>query len=189
VWSPFRCSDRVLDHSVVDKPLGAAGRVDRGGQLFNRAVEHGHVIGDGVGAGVARAQSRGQRLAGSLSEAEHWIEAEPAPEVRGGALFVLGVDLHDGRVDVEGDGLLLGVESQPVPHRGAHLGGRLRQLAQGFGVEFMEGPVNRRVTGDRAEQIALQAQVLNVRAALAPAGEHRAAVVRWRTFAVRNDAR
>jgi hypothetical protein len=35
----------------------------------------------------------------------------------------------------------------------------------------------------------LQAQVLNVRAALAPAGEHRAAVVRWRTFAVRNDAR
>ncbi len=47
-------------------------------QLGDGGVEDAHVVGHGVGPGVARTQERRQHLAGGIGEAEHRVEAKPA---------------------------------------------------------------------------------------------------------------
>jgi hypothetical protein len=61
-------------------------------------------------------------------------------------------------------------------------------------IEFVKRAVQRRVTGDRSEQIALYTQVLDVRTALAATGDderhlsdHLAAVVHRTAFTSGND--
>jgi hypothetical protein len=64
------------------------------------------MVGDGVGAGVARAQQPRQRLAGGIGKAQHGVEAEAALVGGPGAHLVLGVDLDQRGVDVEHHGTL-----------------------------------------------------------------------------------
>ena len=69
------------DEGTTNKALlvtSVVSRRDLRGQLGRRGVEDAHVIGHRVGAGVARAQEPRERLAGSVGEAEHRVEA-PSP--------------------------------------------------------------------------------------------------------------
>jgi len=53
----------------------------RVGQLRHGLLEHGDVVGRGVGAGIARAQDAGQRLAALVQIADQRVEPKPALEV------------------------------------------------------------------------------------------------------------
>lgn len=47
------------------------------GQLVQGQLQHGDVVGRGVGAGIARAQDAGQRLVALVQVADQRVEAEP----------------------------------------------------------------------------------------------------------------
>ena len=93
---------------------------DPGGQLGDSCVEDVQVIGDRVRAGVARAQHRGECLAGLVGETEQRVEPEPALVGRARPLLVLGVDLDQRRVDVQHHHRGPGRRAHPPPHAGAH---------------------------------------------------------------------
>ena len=71
------------------------------GQLTDRLVQHGDVVGDRVRHGVARPQHHPERLAGGISKAVDRVEPEPALVVRRRVLLVLRVHLMQRRVDVQ----------------------------------------------------------------------------------------
>ena len=71
------------------------------GQLGDRHLDDGQLVGTGVRRRVPVAQDTGERFAGGVEEAEHRVEPEPAFEVRCRSLLAFGVDLDQRRVDVQ----------------------------------------------------------------------------------------
>src|SRR5215204_7155682 len=99
-WSLQHAAGRE-NATAPDELVGGAGRVgadqDRlllaglPGQLGERQVDHLHLIGGGVGRGVARPQDRGQRLAGAVAAVQpgrQRMEPEPTLVGPGSALLV-----------------------------------------------------------------------------------------------------
>ena len=70
------------------------------GDLGERLVEDGDVVGGGVRAGVAAAHPGGEELAGVVAERQHRVVAEGLLE-RGCGLLFLAVSDHDRRVQVD----------------------------------------------------------------------------------------
>jgi hypothetical protein len=70
------------------------------GNLLERGVEDGDVVGGGVGTGVARAQQGGEELAGVVAEREQGVVAEGVLERRRG-LFLLAVADQHVRIHVD----------------------------------------------------------------------------------------
>lgn len=178
----------------VPDEIGAAGRVDThlhgstdqrwivvtamaggdlGGELGDRRVEQGDVVGDVVGPRVARPQRHREGLAGGVGEAVDRVELVATLVGGRRLLFVLGVDFVQRGVDVQHDRRGPRRRRRPAPDIGAHLGHRLPQLRQRPGADGSQRPVQRRVGRHGAEQRRLGAQVLDVGARLATAGERR----------------
>ncbi len=145
---------------------------DVGGQLDDGTVEHGDVIGHGVGAGVPRAQQGGQRLTGAIREAEQRMEAEAALEGRGCLLLVLRVDLDQGGVDVQEDGISARRRRRSGPHLSSHLSHGFCDAGTGRRRDLVERASDRGVRRHRAEEVPSDAQVFDVETALATAGQH-----------------
>jgi hypothetical protein len=142
-------------------------------QLGDGLVEDDEVVGDVVRAGVARPQRRGQQLAGRVREQEQRVEAVAALVGRAGAGLLLGVDLDEGGVDVEHDRRTPGRRCAAVPDLGPHVRDRALDLVPRRRRDLVEGAPQRRVRGNEPKEALLGAQVLDVAARLAPAGEHR----------------
>ena len=83
----------AADQDVVAVAVGV-------GDLRQRLVEHGDVVGGGVRPGVARAQQPGQRFAGGVEEAQQRVVAERLLPGLGRRLL-LGVAEHDRGVQVQ----------------------------------------------------------------------------------------
>ena len=169
---------------------------DLGGQLGDRLIQHGDVIGDRVRPGVARPQQHPERLAGGIGEAVDRMEPEPALVVRGRPVLVLRVHLMQRRVDVHHHRRRARRRRAAPPHRGAHLADRFPQPGQRRRVDVSERAIQRRVRRHRPEQIGLRTQMLDVGARLAAAGEHQhrlhqhlAPIVQRRPFAGDRDRR
>ena len=136
-------------------------------------VEDADVVGDGVGPGVARAEHPRERLAGRVGETEQRVEPEPALVGRGGSILALGVDLDKGGVDVEEDRARCRSWPTSACQTSARTWARASAMPERVvGVDLVEGAQHRRVRGDEPEQVLASAQVLDVRAALAAAGQH-----------------
>jgi hypothetical protein len=90
---------------------------DLGRELGDGIIDDLQQIGDRVRPGVARPQTHSQRLTGGVGEAEHRVEPEPALERRGRLILVLGMDLHQRRVDVQHEGLDVIEVAGPDPCR------------------------------------------------------------------------
>jgi hypothetical protein len=71
------------------------------GQLGQGLVQHGDVVGGGVGAGVPGSQHPGQGLVGVVQEAQQRVESVSAFEMGCGLVFLVGMDLDQGGVQVE----------------------------------------------------------------------------------------
>jgi hypothetical protein len=161
-------------------PTGHEGRVVTGsvadgdlfGELADGLVQHGDVIGDRVGPGVAGPQQHAERLAGRVGEAVDRVEPVAALVVRRGIFLVLGVDLVQRRVDVEHHHGGAGRDRGTAPDLGADLGHRLPQTLECRMADLAEGAVQRRVRWHRSEQGALGAEVLDVRTGFAATGQH-----------------
>ena len=69
----------------------------RVGNLCERVVEDGDVVGGGVGTGVAAAQPGGEELAGVVAERQHRVIPE-GPLEGGCGLLLLRMRDHDRRV-------------------------------------------------------------------------------------------
>jgi hypothetical protein len=141
-------------------------------QLADGIVDEDHVVGHGVGPGIPRTQHRGQHLTGGIGDTEHRMEAEAALEGGSGARLVLGVDLDQGGVDVQEHRGAARRRRRPSPHLGSHRGQRLGDALPRLGRDLVEGAEHRRVRRHPAEQFLLEAEVLDVRAALPAAGQH-----------------
>ena len=150
--------------------VAAVTACDLSGQLGDRLVEDGQVVRV-VLAVALPGRSSAQRLAGRVGEAEHGVEAVAALVGGAGAFFVLGVHVDERGVDVEDDGVGARRSSLPSPHLGAHLGSLL-QCGASRRSDLVERPKHRRVRGTAPKSVVLDAQVLDVAAALAAAGEH-----------------
>ena len=108
-------------HAACGERVGRAGRIRPGqqprtapghrarrpgvfGQRRQRHVQHGDVVGGGVGAGVAGAQQPGQRLpagdVGTVQETQQRVEPEGLLPGRRGVLL-LAVRDRDRRVEVQ----------------------------------------------------------------------------------------
>jgi hypothetical protein len=158
--------------AVADQGCAVAGVVASpvaGRQLGDGGVHHCQLVDAGVGRGVARAQDAGQGLSRVVGEAEHRVEAEAALVVRGRLLLVLGVDLDQGRVDVEDD---LFEALQRCPGRGPGLGPSRPRAAQDGLVDLAHRPPDGGGGGHIAEQLGLVPQRGHVGDALATAGQH-----------------
>ena len=83
---------RVVAGAVTDRDLG--------GELGDRHVDDGELIGTRVRRRVAGSQDPGERFA-VIGEAEHRLEPEAALVVRRRALLVLRMDLDQRRVDIQ----------------------------------------------------------------------------------------
>lgn len=156
-----------------------AGRV---GDLRQRQVGDGDVVGGGVGSGVARAQHPGQGLSGVVAEHQQRVIAEAALERRG-CLLLLAVAGHQGGVDVEHQpdplassgghhrqrpAQLAGCQPRPLPRRRA---GRPQQAQQRL-IHGGQDPPRRRGGGHSPEQLRLLAQHREIGDGLAAVGEH-----------------
>jgi len=133
-------------------PPSGPGAGDMSGQLGQRALDHGDVVGGGVGPGIARAQQDAQRLPGAfravVDERAQRVEPIPALERRTRVLLVRvsrdqrRVQVHDQRV----------LRADPVV-RGAGAGGGPR-VRPGRGPRGIDGGQCRRGRlgqgGDRA---------------------------------------
>ncbi len=122
------------------------------------------------------------------------MEAIPALVVRAGTLLSLIVDLDERGVDVEDNGIGPSRRCRTTPDLLPHFGERHLQRGARRRCDLVEGAPHRRVRGDEPEQCLLGAEVLDVRAALAAAGEHRhlvhehlAAVVQRRALTANGD--
>ena len=73
---------------------------DLGRQLGDGIVEHDDVVGDRVGAGVARPQQPRECITGAVGEAQQGVESETPLVMRSGQLLVLRMDFDERRVDV-----------------------------------------------------------------------------------------
>jgi hypothetical protein len=103
---PFGAAGRVGPHDhvtgdQVDIVFGVVPGGDLGGELDERSIQHGHVVGDGVGPGVAGTEQTGEGFTGLIGKAEHRVEPEPAFVGGSCLLLVLRVDLDQGGVDIE----------------------------------------------------------------------------------------
>ena len=96
------------------------------------------------------------------------MEPEPALVVRRRSILVLGVDLDEGRVDVEHD--LLGRATRS-PHRLTRRRSRCPQGAEHAFVDLVDGPPDGRGGGDDTEQLGLVAQRRHVGDAAPARGE------------------
>jgi len=166
-----------------------------GGQLGDRLIQHGDVIADRVGPGVARPQQHPERLAGGVGEAVDRMEPEPALVVRGRLLLVLRVHLMQRRVDVQHHLRRPRRRRAAPPHPSTHPGGRIPQPGQRRRINISERAIQRRVRRHRPEQVGLRTKMLDVRTRLATASEHQhrlhqhlASIVHRRPFTARRDA-
>jgi hypothetical protein len=162
--------ERSLDGDGLVSRLVAGG--DRPGQLSDRLIEHGDVVGHGVRAGVARTQHPRKRLTGASAKKNIGWKPKPPLEVGSGLLVALRVDLDERGVDVDDDRRRSRRRRGPGPDLLSHCRHRRRDRTPHRSVDLVEGPVHRRVRGHRAEQRGLEAQVLDVRTGLPAAGEH-----------------
>jgi hypothetical protein len=136
----------VVAGAVTGPPLGR--------QLGQGVVEHLHVVGGGVGAGVAGPQHPGQRLVGLVAPHAEGVEAKP-PLVGGGGVLLVGVGVHQGGVEVK----VTLAGAPPAAHTAARAAARAAsmppQLHRG---DRLHRPPGGCVGGDRPEQRLLVAQ-------------------------------
>ena len=149
------------------------------GDLRDRRGQDGDVVGGGVRAGVPGAQHQRERLLGVLAPHPERVVAEPLLE-RDRGPFLLRVRRHQGRVDIEDDGVTeVGVgdlrgrhpAGQLGPHVRADLGPGLVDPLHHGGGDLVQGPPHRRRRRDRPEDLALVAQHVDVRDRLPAAGD------------------
>lgn len=132
------------------------------GQLLQGLLQHGDVIGRGVGAGVAWPQDGSQRLAALVQVAGQRMEAEPSLEVPRRSLL-LGVGRDQRGVEVEGDPFQrCSLRLRPL----ARLSTRLSQDPQPLGSDRLDDPPGSRRRRHLAEQVGLLAQNAQVRQGL-----------------------
>ncbi len=186
--------DLSLDNGRV--VAGSVAERDLAGQLVDGAIEDIDVVGHCVGSGVARTKHTGERLAGGIGEAEHGVEAIAALEGGRSRHLVFGVDLDQRGVDVQEHRGAPRRRSAAAPDLRAHLGHGTGDLVPGLRRDLVERAKDGGVRGHRAEEVLLESQVLDVRAALAATGEHQrrvhqdlAPVVQREAFAGWRDAR
>jgi hypothetical protein len=162
--------------------LGAGG----GGQLGERQVDHVDVILGGVGAGVARPQQTGERLAGAIATVQvRQQRIEPEAALGGpGRTLLWRVCIQQRAVHINGQ-QPLGVRTSP-PRRRSGVGAGGAQAGEPVGVtgDPFHHPPRRRGGGDRAEQLGLLTQDGKITQAVAAVGQqhrqvpqHRARVV------------
>ena len=167
-WPAVSARTTTRSRTSVGSSPGAVTDRDVGGQLGDRHVDDGELIGTRVRRRVARPQDPGEGFA-VVGEAEHRVEPEPALVVRRRALLVLGVDLDQRRVDVQ--------HHRPRrrrrrPHRRSGLGARRAQRVEHDRVDGVEAAPDRRVRRHRAEQRRLITQRRHVRHTASAGGEH-----------------
>jgi len=155
-----------------EQPAGVGSDQDRGavpvlvGQLCERGVQDGDVIGGGVATGVAAPKGGGEELAGVVAEGQHRVVPECLLERRR-RVFLLAVTDHDRGVEVDHQpgqhapgrssgrerlaGQLGPLRPDDLPCRGASPGNR----AQVHGVEAIEQPPACRVRRHQPEQRGL----------------------------------
>ncbi len=144
------------------------------GDLGERGVEDGDVVGGGVRSGVTRPELGGEEFAGVVAEGEQRVVAEGVLERRRG-LFLLGVADQHVCIQVNDQHIQPGGAGDPRrPERATgglgalrpgHLPGprpRTRHHGQSLLVEDVEQPPARAVGGDRPEQRRLVTEDGNV---------------------------
>ena len=100
------------------------------------------------------------------------MEPETTLEMRGGAFLVLGMDLHQRRIDIQDHRPVTAGGGASSPHPVPDGGHRLAGAVNRVDVECVgEGPVQRRVRTHLTEQPALGSQRLDISARLAATGE------------------
>ncbi len=134
------------------------------------------MVAHGVGTGVAGTEHPRERLTGAVAEAEQRMKSETALVVRSCPLLVLRVDLDERGIDVQIDRALALGDGRSTPYLGADLGEPAGDLLSHLRGDLVEGPIHRRVRWHLTEQIGLGAEILDVGAALAPAGQHQRAM-------------
>ena len=138
------------------------------GQHRHRGVDHFEMIGDVVRGGVARPQLDPQRLP-VRGRAHHRMKPVAALEMRRCTLFVLRVDLHQCRVDVDHQRATTIVTG---PQPGAHRCRCAHQRRTAAGAQTGHSAIQRRVRRHLAEQLTLSTQILDIGARLTAARQH-----------------
>jgi hypothetical protein len=149
------------DHRVLDH---------RARELLERQADDVDVVGRGVGAGVARAQHAGQRLAGLIQIGQQRVKPEAALE-RARRAVLVGVRRDQRRVDVDDDPLGPSAGVPRVLARPRASGPQRVEQAPVAG-DPIDDPKRRSVRRDLAEQRLLVADRAQIRKAVAPIGEH-----------------
>ena len=141
-----------------------------GRDLRERQVEHRHVVGGGVRAGVARPQQTAQRLARLIGVGLQRVKPVAALVVPG-RLLLLGVRGDQRRVDVDRQPLRRAVQlPEPLARPRVRRAQRVQQPR--VGGDPVDHPKRGRVRRDRPEQRLLIAHRAEIRHALAAVGEH-----------------
>ena len=160
--STTACTQAAESPRTRISPSTAGGR-----QLLEPRFDRRHLVGAGVGAGVAGPQDAVERGVGALQVAEHRVEAEAALVVAGRALL-LGVGAEQRGVDVEDRPLGGGAERE---------GALPRQLARRFDplqlrrADPLDRPEGGGVGGDLAEEAGLVAERGQIAEVLAALGQ------------------
>ena len=111
-------------------------------QLIDAGVQNSEQIGGVVGGSVTRPQHGAERLTGRIRETKQRVETETAFEVRCGAFLVLGVDLHQRRVQVQHHRCGARRRPRTSPHPGPDLPHRPPGPPHSFGVQGVDkGPI------------------------------------------------
>jgi hypothetical protein len=148
-------------------------RLQLGGAVGVEGVEEAfQVILGGVGAGIARPQQAGQRLASAIAavqEAHQWVEPEPVLVGAGRALLV-GVGVHQGPADIDRQQSLHVSAGRPGASAGVGPGGAQAGKAVEILGDLLQHPPGSGRRGDLPEQLRLLAQDRKIAQAIAAIG-------------------